>query len=181
MFVVFRIQAAVAESEYQDAKGRVIIYGFSRKNIETQKEKEQAEKAPEEELPQDEPEKTGNGFRNEREVPWVRTISMEETEEFLEWSKNFALRIAVGVFLCILSPACLILLGGLADSEGLISENLAGGMGTVVLLVLVAIGALILVLAGMQSGKYDYLDKEPFCLQINVQESVEKKKEEVPG
>ena len=46
----------------------------------------------------------------------VRSISLEEANRFMDLTGKLSGKIALAVSLCILSPACLIFLGGLADS-----------------------------------------------------------------
>lgn len=108
----------------------------------------------------------------------VHTVSLEEANDFMDLTRKLAGRIALGVSLCIISPICLILLGGLAEYKSdMITENMAGGLGTAILLLLVAAGVAVLVLSGMQLSKYEYLEKESISLAYGVQGIVEKKKE----
>ena len=67
----------------------------------------------------------------------LRPVSLEEASAFLETKERSAGPVALGVMLCILSPVCLLLLGGLSEA-GMMSESLVGGIGITVLLVLVA-------------------------------------------
>ena len=90
-----------------------------------------------------------------------RQVTGWETEEWLKMSGAAAPRIATGVLLCILSPICLLILGVLSEKSGpfgnaaLIPENVAGGIGLVVLLVLIAIAIAIIVTTGMRMSKYE--------------------------
>ena len=109
----------------------------------------------------------------------TRYVSLEEANEFMDMSRKCAGKIAMGVMLCILSPVFLILLGGWAEYQpGLMTENMAGGLGCVVLLFLIAIGVAILILTGMQLSRYEYLEKEAITLQYGIQGVAEKKKRE---
>ena len=83
---------------------------------------------------------------------------------------------AVGVGLCILCPAALLLLGAWAD--GTPREDFAAGAGIIILLVLVALGLLCILPAAMQLEGYEYLEKEPFQLEYGVAGIVEKLKKE---
>lgn len=95
-----------------------------------------------------------------------RQVSPEEAEDFLALSREAAPRIATGVLLCILSPACLLLMGVLSEKSrifgnvALIPENVAGAIGLVVLLVLVAIAVAVFITTGMRLSKYEYMEKE---------------------
>ena len=88
-------------------------------------------------------------------------------------------RIGVAVSLCILSPIPLILLGGFAEYGKFgISENMAGGFGVTILLVLIALAVGVMILNGMKMEKYEYLEKEEISLQYGVQGIVAKRKED---
>jgi transcriptional regulator with XRE-family HTH domain len=105
-------------------------------------------------------------------------VSLDEANDFMELTRKSAWKIAVGVALCILSPVCLILLGGVSEYRtNSITEDMAGGIGMVILLIMVAIGVAILILTGMQLSRFEYLEKEVFSLQFGVEGIVEKKKE----
>ena len=69
-------------------------------------------------------------FTSETIDSGVRQISIEEAGTYLVQSRESAKRIAVGTFLCVLSPIPLLLLGAASEYEKLnISENLAGCLG----------------------------------------------------
>lgn len=71
----------------------------------------------------------------------AKIVSMEEADRFLNLTKRFALPRAAATALCVLSPIPLLLLGGMAEyGKMLLSEDMAGGIGVAILLVLVAMG-----------------------------------------
>lgn len=108
-----------------------------------------------------------------------RPVSLEEANRFLEDTPTFAKKISFGISLFILSPVILIILGGMAETGiGSITEDMAGGFGTAILLLLIAAGTVIVVMSGISYGKYDYLEKEKIVLQYGVSGIVNKKKEE---
>ena len=75
----------------------------------------------------------GEDTRNE-EIP-THHVSMQEAKDYIEWAKHKAPWIALGTFLCVLSPVWLLLLGGTAEYKVLpITEDMAGGMGIAILL-----------------------------------------------
>lgn len=93
----------------------------------------------------------------------LRRVSMEEASEYIRLRKESALKIAVATFLCILSPAVLIMLGALSEKPGFaLDENAAAGLGLCVLLVLVAIGVAIFISTASKVKEYEFLEKEPF-------------------
>lgn len=112
----------------------------------------------------------------------VRNVSLDEANSFMDITEKLSGRIALGTGLCILSPICLILLGGLSEYGGwvggTITGKMAGGLGTSILLILVAIGVTILILNGMQLSRYEYMEKERLSLEYGIQGIVEKKKED---
>lgn len=115
----------------------------------------------------------------EEEQENVRSVTLEEANSFMELSRQLAGKIALGVFFCIISPICLIILGGMAEYKKIvISEDMAGGIGVIVLIILVSCGVAIFIMDGMKLSKYEYLEKEEIFLQYGVSGIVEKKKKE---
>ena len=89
----------------------------------------------------------------------VREVSMEEANAFLEHNEKAAGMISTGVMMCILSPVILILLGGLAEAEKIsMNETVAGMVGTMVVLVMVAAAVGMFLMMGMRGKQYDYLE-----------------------
>ena len=89
------------------------------------------------------------------------TVDEEEAVSFMDITKKSALKIAFAVFLCIISPITMILLGGISEYKIMnITENIAAAIGLAVLLFLVAIVVLIFIQTGMGLQKYEYLEKE---------------------
>lgn len=108
-----------------------------------------------------------------------KTVSLEEANSFLEATSQFASKLSFVISLFILSPITLIILGGLSETGiAPMTENMATGFGTAVLLLLVAVGVVIIVMSGIAYGKYDYLEKEKIILQYGVAGIVNKKKAE---
>lgn len=115
----------------------------------------------------------------QEEEDFVRSVSLEEATVFMELSEKLSRKIALGVAMLVLSPVCLIFLGGMAEyRSGWITESMAGGIGVAVLLVIIALAVVMLILSGMRMDRYEYLEKERFLLQYGVQGIVERKREE---
>ena len=109
----------------------------------------------------------------------ARRVSLEEANAFLTIKKATAGKIAFAVFLCILSPICLILLGAASESGVLsVSENMAGGIGLVVMLLMVAVAAAVFVLCGAQTKPYEYLEKELIDTEYGVSGMVRERKKQ---
>jgi transcriptional regulator with XRE-family HTH domain len=99
----------------------------------------------------------------------VRRVSMEETNAFLQVKQATAGRIAFATFLCILSPICLFLLAAASETGMLpIRENLAGGAGMIVMLLLVAVAVAMFISCGGMTSPYAYLEAEVFETEYGV-------------
>lgn len=108
-----------------------------------------------------------------------RHVSMEEADRFLSLTERLSKQIGAGVALFILSPICILLLAALAESgKSNVTENMAGGFGAAIILILVAIGVVICIISGVQLSRYEYLEKEELSLPYGVASVVEKKKEQ---
>ncbi len=107
----------------------------------------------------------------------VRYISMEEANSFLKVKLESTGRVALGVFLCILSPIIMFLLAGAAECDMIpISEDVAGALGMVVLLLMVAVAVGLFIYTGMQTSQYEYLEKEIIETQYGVTGMVKERK-----
>lgn len=116
----------------------------------------------------------------------IRTVSLAEAGEYMDLTSRVAKRIALGVALCILGAASLFIVFGLGpletDSAGVfLSEQAAGGISVVSLLLFVASGVALLITNGMKLSKYEFLEKECFSLEYGVQGVTAKKKEAFEG
>lgn len=98
---------------------------------------------------------------SEENTSGVRRVTMAEANEFLKIKKATAPYIAMGTSLCIISPICMFLLAVTAELQTLpISENVAGGLGMIILMGIVAIACAIFISCGMKTKKYEFLEKE---------------------
>lgn len=114
-----------------------------------------------------------NGGRRE-----VRSISLEEANTYLQTVQKTAGFIAIGVLICILSPICLLVMGGWSEYGPVaISEGMAVGLGVAILLAMVAVAVVLFIINGMKLESYEYLEKEEIHLQYGVSGIVEKQKE----
>ena len=108
----------------------------------------------------------------------LRSVSLDEANSYMDLVEQSAKKIAAGVAACILSPVLLILMAGMAAEQKYgISENMATGIGLIVLLLLVAGAVGIFVSFGMKAGKYEYMETETLSLQYGIAGIVESKKE----
>lgn len=103
----------------------------------------------------------------EETVPILRKVSIEEANEFLRVKDETAKYIAFATFLCIISPIALIMLAGFGEL-GIIAENMAAGIGTIILLMFVAIAVAIFIFSGSKASPFEYLEKESFETEYGV-------------
>ena len=112
----------------------------------------------------------------------IKSVSVEEANLFMDLTRRLAIPRAIAVALFVLCPTPLILLGGMCEYGRIpLTENLAGGLGVALLLVIVAIGTFVLIVGNTKLSKFDYLEKEPFVLQYGVSGITEKNKELFSG
>lgn len=112
-----------------------------------------------------------------RERPDQRDVTLEEAREFVEVSSRHGVRIGIGVMFCILSPILLLILGGASETGGIgVSEEIAGGLGLMVMLILAAIGVGLLVMSGISYQKYEEWKKEELFLEFEAENYVREEK-----
>ncbi len=103
------------------------------------------------------------------ELPSARRVSMEEANAFLCAKDYTAGKIAFATLLCILSPVCLFLLAAASETGTLaFSENLACGLGLIIMLLLVAGAVAIYIYCGSKTSAFAYLEKEAFETEYGV-------------
>ena len=109
----------------------------------------------------------------------VRKVTMEEANEYLALRKTASVRIAIATFLCILSVIPLFILGGAASQpDPPFSENMAGGIGMIIMLAIAAVAVGIFVYTSSQSTAYRFLEKEPFETEYGVSGMVKQRQKE---
>lgn len=128
-----------------------------------------------------EPEENTTSVFTQKEEPAKQPeheVSPEEATSYMNLVMETKNKIAFGIVLCIWSPICLILLSGLAEYKNLFSEDIAGGLGVIILLLFVAAGTGILIFHGMKLNKYEYLEKENIRISEETRRLVSIKKED---
>lgn len=109
----------------------------------------------------------------------VRRVSMEEASAFLTVKEQTSGTIAIATLLCILSPVCLIVMGGLSEIPGIgISEDAAGAIGMIALLTIIAIAVAIFITSGNKTAPFSYLEKEVFETEYGVSGMVKERREQ---
>ena len=113
---------------------------------------------------------------------YSRYVSAEEAGRYLELAERYAPRVAAAVAACILSPIPLILLGGMAEyGRSVLSENMAGGIGTAILLIVIACAVGVFIASDMKMEPYEFMEKENIIVQQDVEELVQMRKEAFSG
>lgn len=108
----------------------------------------------------------------------LRRVTMEEANEFLSIKAATSKSIAYATFLCILSPICLMILGAVSEmGEYGLADHVAGGLGMIVLLILVATAVVIFITSGNKTAPFEYLEKEVFETEYGVTGMVKERKE----
>ena len=105
-----------------------------------------------------------------------RVVTMEEANDYLSTQRQSARTVALGVLLCVLCPALLILLGGLAEYGGSISEGVATAVGMTALFGLVAIGVALFIVTGIRTSRFNVWHTEGFETAYGVSGMVKEKR-----
>lgn len=118
------------------------------------------------------------GYSEEMPRNNPHVVTREEAESYMDITRVISRRIAAAVSIYILSPVMLILLTGLSEEHiNSMGEEAAAGMGLIILLSMVAVATVVVVFYGMKVSKYEYLEKEPICLEPGLRAVVEQRKE----
>lgn len=113
------------------------------------------------------------------EMPAVRRVSMGEANEFLQVKAWTAKRIALATFLCILSPVTLMVLAAGSEVGTFpISENLAGGLGLIVMFLLVAAAVAVFISCGAKTSSYEFLENQVFETEYGVTGMVKERQQQ---
>ncbi len=108
----------------------------------------------------------------------VKTVSMEEVDEYITLSEQTSKKIAIGVMLCIYSPIVLILLFSLQEYKMLVSENIATSVGISVLLIMLVAAISIFILSGVKMEKFEYLKTQTIAIDSYVDNYLKKREED---
>lgn len=109
----------------------------------------------------------------------VRCVSREQAETYLHLVRRYAARMAAAVTALVVSPTPLILMGGLSEYGAVpLTEDMAGGLGVAILLLIVAAAVAVLIRMGMELGTYSYLEQERFTLQPGLEPMIRQQQTE---
>lgn len=124
-------------------------------------------------------EASGYGRASAAQKEPVREVTLEGANRYMDLVQRASVNIAAGVAACVLSPVPLILMGGLSEYRKVnLTENMAGGIGVAILLLMVAAAVAVFILYGTPLEKYGYMETEALSLQYGVAGIVEVRREE---
>lgn len=120
-----------------------------------------------------------NQSERPKNSPKVKTVCIEQADEFLQLKEKSSVLIAFGTFLCILSPICLLILGAVSEIPKYnLQPNIAGSIGMIVLLVFIASAVAVFIFSSSKTAKYEFLEKENFNTDHDVIEMVNERKKQ---
>ena len=96
-------------------------------------------------------------------------VTLAQAEDYLTRAQANAPRMALAAALCIVSPIPLLALGAVSERGQLgLNDDLAGGLGLIALLVLVAVAVVLFMQCGAAVREYEFLEKEPIETEHGV-------------
>ena len=96
-------------------------------------------------------------------------VTLAQAEDYLTRAQANAPRMALAAALCIVSPIPLLALGTVSERGQLgLNDDLAGGLGLIALLVLVAVAVVLFMQCGAAVREYEFLEKEPIETEHGV-------------
>lgn len=96
-------------------------------------------------------------------------VTLAQAEDYLTRAQANAPRMALATALCIVSPIPLLALGTVSERGQLgLNDDLAGGLGLIALLVLVAVAVVLFMQCGAAVREYEFLEKEPIETEHGV-------------
>ncbi len=111
----------------------------------------------------------GEEFTDDIDREPVKRVSLALANEFLDWRRRAATRIAAATLLCIVAVIPLLLFSAAAEAPGSQGTlNLVAGAGLIILLILVAAAVAIFVSCGFKNAPFEFIDKEPFETEYGV-------------
>ena len=110
--------------------------------------------------------------------PLIRSVTLEEASDYLEYKNMASGRVAIGVLLCILSPVLLIVLSGAQELGRIgLKENQAVGLGLIVLFILIGTAVALFVTTGIRHSRYEYIEEELIDTAYGVSGMVKERRE----
>ena len=117
------------------------------------------------------------GIEHMKESSMLKPITQEEADNFMASKKESGLLVGIGVSLCIVATAILILITTLTD-DGIIGKGLSKDFsdmfGIIALFILLVPAIALFIYSGMKLEKYKYL-QNGFDLPLHVKAIIEQK------
>lgn len=110
------------------------------------------------------------------QAPKAVVFPMEEAAAYLKKNAHRAYLIALGVLLCIISPVGTIFADALNDNT-VFSSSAADAFGVLLLFVCVAAAVGLFIFASFELNKWDYLKKQPYCIDFATAKYVQAQKD----
>ena len=96
-------------------------------------------------------------------------VTLAQAEDYLTKAQGNAPQMALATALCIVSPIPMLALGTVSELGLLgLDDDLAGGLGMIALLVLVAVAVVLFMQCGAAVREYEFLEKEPIETEHGV-------------
>ena len=106
----------------------------------------------------------------------VRYVSMEEANSYLDLTQNIAHKMALGVAMCIMSPAIIITLSNLYLLDQFsFSENQSQAIALTLFFITIASAVVIFISIGMKFKDFEFLKTEPIETEYGVSGMVKSK------
>ena len=106
----------------------------------------------------------------------MRYVSMEEANSYLDLTQNIAHKMALGVTMCIMSPAIIITLSNLyLLNQFSFSENQSQAIALTLFFITIASAVVIFISIGMKFKDFEYLKTEPIETEYGVSGMVKSK------
>lgn len=112
----------------------------------------------------------------------MRYVSMEEANSYLDLTQNIAHKMALGVAMCIMSPAIIITLSNLYLLEQFsFSENQSQAIALTLFFITISSAVVIFISIGMKFKDFEYLKTEPIETEYGVSGMVKSKMKAYKG
>ncbi len=108
-------------------------------------------------------------------APDARHLSLEETDEIVDFYMFNAFRIAMGTMFCIVSPVVAVLIDGF-NTASLIPEEAAELLESMSIIIFVAIAACMFIYSGVRVEKWSFLHEEACILDPRAARYVRREK-----
>lgn len=107
----------------------------------------------------------------------TKFLSKEEVNNYLSAARNAHVKITMGIFFAIISPALLILLIGLSKLDNSISETMSITIGLSALFILVSIATSFFIYSGVELRKYQYVNDHKLIIGMDLKKELKLKLE----